>query len=54
MRVIESKRFISCLTINYNFNEEDATALSEYLGSFGKVKMDALQSKIVKKEEREQ
>ena len=39
---IENKRFISCLSIHYNFAEEDAAALARELTYFGKIKLSTL------------
>lgn len=46
--LVESKRFISCLTIHYRFTETEAAQLAEALATFGKIKLDSLRNNLAK------
>lgn len=45
---IENKKFISCMTIQYNFTEEEANMLADELSNFGVINLKTLQTKLIK------
>ena len=44
--IIDSKRFVSCLSIHYRFSEEEAIQLAEYLSKFDKIKLDTIKEHL--------
>lgn len=44
--IIDSKRFVSCLSIHYRFSEEEAIQLAEYLAKFDKIKLDTIKEHL--------
>ena len=44
--IIDSKRFVSCLSIHYRFSEEEATQLAEHLAKFDKIKLDTIKDNL--------